>query len=71
MAEENTTHPNAYRAEAAEKRTQAVQLNAQADELEAQANQLEGKKANGSSTPAEEPKGSDEAPKDKKLFTKK
>lgn len=35
------THPNAYRMEAADLRTQASQLNAQADALEAHANAID------------------------------
>lgn len=49
--DENTTHPNAYRVEAAEKRRLAAVLIAEADDLEATARALEG--AGQTDTPTE------------------
>lgn len=61
--DENTTHPNAYRVEAAEKRRLAAVLIAEADDLEATARALEG--AGQTDTPAEtEPEASADASDD-------
>lgn len=62
------THPNAFRAEATEKRTQAIQLNAAADELEAKADQLEF--PDGKPEPEEKVSEDKSEPDKKKLFNR-
>lgn len=70
MADENTTHPNAYRMEATEKRRQATILSAEADTLEAQADELEGKTKPEVVETDTTAQPVDDKPKDKKLFSK-
>jgi hypothetical protein len=73
MDEQNTTHPNAYRMEAAEKRVQAGILADEANELDAKARELEkaatvDEPAAANEVPAETK--AEDKPKDKKFLGK-